>query len=266
MLADPAEAGTHMTDERRIVIKIGTGVLTRRDGIRLDEPVFVDLARSIAALKDDGWHTIVVSSGAVGAGLMEFGRSERPSETAELQAFAAIGQARLMQTWRTHLQVRDLAGAQLLLTYGDLESVERRERILRTLDHLLGMGNVVPSINENDSVAVEELRFGDNDALSARVAEMAGARLLVLLTSVDGLMDGSGTLIPEVPDIAAAMSHVRAEKGALSVGGMQTKLQATSHAVENGVPVIIANGKEATRLPGIVNGTDHRCTRFPIHV
>lgn len=253
-----------MREDKRIVIKIGTGVLTRRDGIRLDEPVFVDLARSIASLKEAGWQTIVVSSGAVGAGLMEFGRTERPSGTAELQAFAAIGQARLMQTWRTHLQVRDLAGAQLLLTYGDLDSEERRERILRTLDQLLSMGNVVPIINENDSVAVEELRFGDNDALSARVASMVGAKLLVLLTSVDGLINAAGQVIPEVTDVAEAMSHVREEKGALSVGGMQTKLQATSFALESGVPVIIANGKEATRLPGIVFGSDTCCTRFPL--
>ena len=253
-----------MNKEKRIVIKIGTGVLTRRDSIRLDEPVFVELARAISALHAGGWHAVVVSSGAVGAGLMEFGRNERPTETAELQAFAAIGQARLMQTWRTHLQVRDLVGAQLLLTYGDLESDDRRERITRTLDHLLSMGNVIPIINENDSVAVEELRFGDNDALSARVAGIAGAELLVLLTSVDGLMDGTGKVIPVVPDIAASMAHVRGDKGALSVGGMATKLQATAHAVEAGIPVIIANGKEAHRLPAIVAGTDPVCTRFPL--
>ena len=253
-----------MGKSTRIVIKIGTGVLTRKDGIRLDEPAFVELARSIAALSNEGWQVIVVSSGAVGAGLMEFGRTTRPTATAELQAFAAIGQARLMQTWRTHLQVRDLAGAQLLLTYEDLESPDRRERILLTLGHLLGMGHVIPIINENDSVAVEELRFGDNDALSARVAAMVGADCLLLLTSVDGLTDANGTLIPVVPDVAAAMGHVRAEKGTLSVGGMQTKLQATAHAVASGVQVIIANGKEAVRIPGIIAGTDARCTRFPL--
>jgi glutamate 5-kinase len=92
---------------------------------------------------------------------------------------------------------------------------------------------------------------------------MADATRLVLLTSVDGLLDAEGNLIPEVPDITAATSHVRAEKGTLSVGGMQTKLQATALAVENGVPVIIANGKKATRLPDIVSGTDNLCTRFP---
>ena len=253
-----------MSKEKRIIIKIGTGVLTRRDGIRLDEPVFVDLARAIATLHADGWRVLVVSSGAVGAGLMEFGRTERPTETAELQAFAAIGQARLMQTWRTHLLVRDLVGAQLLLTYDDIESEERRERIHRTLDCLLAMGNTIPIINENDSVAVEELRFGDNDALSARVASLAEAELLVLLTSVDGLLDADGVVIPDVPDINAVTQHVRAEKGALSVGGMQTKLQATALAVNNGIPVIIANGKEAARLPGIVKGTDPCCTRFHV--
>ncbi len=257
-----------MAAPSRIVIKIGTGVLTRDDRIRLDEPAFVEIARAVAALVADGWRVVLVSSGAVGAGLMEFGRRERPDDTPTLQAFAAIGQARLMQTWRTHLQVRDLAGAQLLLTYSDLDSEERRQQILRTLEKLLEMGNVVPIINENDSVAIEELRFGDNDALSARVAVLAGAALLVLLTSVDGLLDmsqpGPGRLVPVVDDPAAVEAMVRDSKGGLSVGGMRTKLQAVQLARTHGIPAIIAHGKHADRLPGIVAGTDARCTRFTV--
>jgi glutamate 5-kinase len=251
---------------QRIVVKIGTGVLTRDDRIRLDEPAFVEIARSVAGLVAAGHEVVLVSSGAVGAGLMEFGVRERPNDTATLQAFAAIGQARLMQTWRTHLQVRDLAAAQLLLTYADLESDERSQRILLTLERLLAMGHVVPIINENDSVAVEELRFGDNDALSARVAVLARASLLVLLTTVDGLLDmgDGGRLVPVVADPDAVGGLVREDKGALSVGGMRTKLEAVRLARRHGIPAIIAHGKHADRLPGIVAGLDQPCTRFPV--
>ena len=256
-----------MAAPSRIVIKIGTGVLTRDDRIRLDEPAFVEIARAVSALVASGHEVILVSSGAVGAGLMEFGKRERPQDTASLQAFAAIGQARLMQTWRTHLQVRDLAGAQLLLTYGDLDSDERRLQILRAMEKLLEMGNVVPIINENDSVAVEELRFGDNDALSARVAALVGASLLILLTTVDGLMDMGetpGKLVPLVADPSAVEAMVQEKKGALSVGGMRTKLQAVSLARSHGIPSIIAHGKKADRLPAIVAGTENHCTRFTL--
>lgn len=256
-----------MPAPQRIVIKIGTGVLTRSDGVRLDESTFVEIARAIAELHRRGDEVILVSSGAVGAGLMEYGRTTRPESTAGLQAFAAIGQARLMQTWRTHLAIRDLSAAQLLLTYSDLGSEERRTRILRTLDALLELRTVIPIINENDSVAVEELRFGDNDALSAHVAAMVGATALVMLTSVDGLMRETPQgpeLVPVVTHLAEARAHVRNDKGDLSVGGMQTKLDAVAHTHKAGLPAFIANGKQAWRLPALLDGTDHTCTHFPL--
>ncbi len=256
------------TSSQRIVLKIGTGVLTRSDRICVDDPVFVDLARAIAALQRDGHRIVVVSSGAVGAGLMERGRKDRPEDTATLQAFAAMGQTRLMHHWKTHLQYHDIVAAQLLLTYDDLESEDRRARILRTIERLLDFGDVVPVINENDSVAVEELRFGDNDALSAHVAALTGADLLVLLTTVDGLLDRSRAegqqLVRVVEDLDAADVMVEDTQGHLSVGGMRTKLEAVGVARDHGIPAIIAHGKHTDRLPGIIAGEDLPCTRFPL--
>ncbi len=251
---------------QRIVLKIGTGVLTRSNRIRVDDPVFVDLARAIAALQGGGRQVIVVSSGAVGAGLMERGMKDRPEDTASLQALAAMGQTGLMHHWKTHLQYHDLVAAQLLLTYDDLKSEDRRGRILRTLERLLDFGDVVPVINENDSVAVEELRFGDNDALSAHVAALTGADLLVLLTTVDGLLDRSRAegeqLVRHVQDLGEAEALVEDTQGHLSVGGMRTKLEAVSVARRHGIPAIIAHGKHIDRLPGIIAGENLPCTRF----
>lgn len=252
---------------QRLVIKIGTGVLTRGDGIRLDDTAFLELARALSVLLKAGHQVLVVSSGAVGAGLLECGHDRRPEDTPSLQAFAAIGQARLMQTWRTHLQHRDLLAAQLLLSYADLESADRSGRILRTVDRLLEFGNVIPVINENDSVAVEELRFGDNDTLSARVAALVGARQLILLTSVDGLYrhepDGHPTLVARLDDLDEARAWLQPGLGTLSVGGMASKLDAASVARSHGIPAVIAHGRHADRLPAIVDGEAVPCTRIP---
>jgi len=253
----------------RIVIKVGTGVLTREDGIRLDQPVFAGMARAIARLKAEGHTVIIVSSGAVGAGLMAMGHDERPTEIAELQAFAAIGQAVLMHSYQQHLGTYDLLPAQLLLTYGDLDSEARQARILRTMVSLLTKDNVVPVINENDSVAVEELRFGDNDALSARVASLIDANRLVILTSVDGLLDsnsgGTPSLVAEVDDWKHAESLVESHHGKHSVGGMASKLLAVRTAVEAGIETFITNGKQPERIPAILDGSDQNRTRFRPH-
>jgi glutamate 5-kinase len=152
--------------------------------------------------------------------------------------------------------------AQLLLTHSDLDSRARHENAKNTLQRLLKCKNVVPVINENDSVAVEELRFGDNDRLSAEVAVLAEAELLIMLTSVDGLMDHAGKRIPIVTDVADAARYVRMEKNKLSVGGMITKLEAVKLATAAGIPAVIANGRRAGMIPRIANG-ERLGTLFP---
>ena len=161
---------------QRIVLKFGSGILTRPKGNALDEGQFKKLADAVAGLVKGGAQCIIVSSGAVAAGMPVLGLKERPADLTTRQACAAAGQSRLMGLYSEKFAAHGLRVAQLLLTHGDLDSRMRRENAGNTLECLLARGNVVPVVNENDSVAVEELRFGDNDHLSAEVATLAAAR------------------------------------------------------------------------------------------
>jgi glutamate 5-kinase len=247
---------------KRIVLKFGTGILATPDGSSLDKKQFRHLAADVAGLMDDGHKCIIVSSGAVAAGLRVLGLSERPTDLFTVQACAAVGQSKLMQFYHTAFASHQLDVAQLLLTHGDLDSRTRYTNAKNTLRRLLKAEKIVPVVNENDSVAVEELRFGDNDLLSAEVAMLAEADLLILLTSVDGLMHG-GKPIPVVTDVDHAARFVRREKGKFSVGGMVSKLDAVKMAIRARIPTVIANG----RHPGVIRKIILRKqigTRFPI--
>ena len=241
----------------RLVVKLGTGLLTRPGGTALDEGQFERLTAEIAALVAGGHQCIVVTSGAVAAGMSVLGLQERSADTPTVQACAAIGQSRLMRVYETHFARHGLAVAQLLLTHQDLDSRTRYTNAQNTLRQLLTHGGVVPIINENDSVAVEELRFGDNDKLSAEVAVLAEAALLVVLTSAEGLTrDGTadGAPIPGVENVDAVLALASERKGRFSTGGMTTKLQAVKRAVEAGIPAVIANGRTPGLLERIVAG------------
>lgn len=231
---------------KRIVLKFGSGILTRVKGNALDQPQFKRLASEVAALVKAGHSCVIVSSGAVAAGLRTLGLKERPEDLATRQASAAVGQSKLMRLYETCFAAHGLSVAQLLLTHGDIDSRLRYANAQNTLGRLLECRNVVPIINENDSVAVEELKFGDNDRLSAEVATLAGADLLILLTSVDGLLDNKGRTIRTVSNIDAVAGFAREEKGRFSVGGMISKLQAVKRAVEAGIPTAVISG----RIPG----------------
>jgi len=237
-----------------VVIKFGSGILTRPDRIALDDSQFESLVAAVAGLQQQGVRPVVVSSGAAAAGMMAFGIKERPAELATLQACCAVGQTRLMHFYETLFRQFGLNVAQLLLTNSDFATPERSENVGNTLRRLLAFDDVVPIINENDSVAVEELKFGDNDTLSARLAVLAGARLLVLLTGVEGLKDGDGQLVPVVTDLDNAAAHVRPDTGAFSVGGMATKLEAVRTAAAAGIPAVIADGRNPDQLAEIVAG------------
>lgn len=232
---------------QRLVLKFGSGILTNPRGNTLDRRQFARLSAEVAALVRVGHECLIVSSGAVAAGMSALGLPERPRDLAARQACAAVGQSRLMELYAKRFATHGLHVAQLLLTHGDLDSRTRHDNARNTLEQLF-RSRVVPIINENDSVAVEELNFGDNDRLSAEVALLVRAHRLFLLTSVDGVLDPEGHVVPEVRDIKTAAGLVRPDKGRLSVGGMTTKLQAAAIASAGGVRVQILNG----RTPGLV--------------
>lgn len=237
------------------VIKAGTGVLTKTDDGTLDRAALVHLVSAISGLINSGRKCLFVSSGAVGSGVSALGLTEYPKDTATRQACAAVGQARLMQTYSSLFANFDITIAQVLLTAADLGTPERSKYVSDTLSRLLEEPGILPIINENDSVAVEELKFGDNDMLSVRVAKLAGASRVVLLTSVDGLLDpASNELIPEVTDIDNVFRHVREDKGRFSMGGMASKLEAVKFAVSAGIETHIAHGRHPERLAAIIGG------------
>ncbi|HWA25004.1 MAG TPA: glutamate 5-kinase [Lacunisphaera sp.] len=239
---------------QRIVLKFGSGILASDQGIGLSRRQIARLAREVGALVRAGHECIIVSSGAIAAGLATLDLSAKPKELAAKQACAAVGQSQLMHAYASEFAKQDIAVAQLLLTHNDLDSRVRHQNARNTLAHLLSRGDVVPIINENDSVAVEEINFGDNDRLSAEVSILIDADLLIILTSVDGLQDAKGRVVPVVRDFNEVSGLVRSDKGHTSTGGMVTKLQAAQLAVKAGIPVNIASGRKAGLVYQIVAG------------
>ncbi|MEM9079629.1 MAG: glutamate 5-kinase [Verrucomicrobiota bacterium] len=245
-----------------VVVKVGTGVLTRVEDGTLEGGSLTRLVTGLAGLVEAGKQVILVSSGAVGAGVSALGLASYPEDLQSKQAAAAVGQARLMHHYENLFSQFGLQIAQLLLTGPNLQQEETRERVRGMLGCLLERETVVPIVNQNDSVAVEELSKGDNDLLSVRVAELMGAELLVLLTSADGLCAGEGgELIPLVTDVAEARELVSGGSGKFSIGGMHSKLDAVEVAMDAGLEVVIGNGRQPERLGEIVAGGGI-CTRF----
>lgn len=238
-------------------------MLTRATNGTLDGGSLVRLVTAIADLTEKGHRCLLVSSGAVGAGVSAFGLKNYPEDVITRQACAAVGQAKLMHTYENLFQQFDIAVAQVLLTAGDFQTPKRRGYLSNTMDRLLIEPNVIPIINENDSVAIRELRFGDNDMLSARVAKLLGATSLILLTSVDGLLNPENNeLVPVVEDVDTVLGFAKDERGRFSIGGMASKLKAVKNAVDAGITTYIAHGREPERLAGILAGEPDLATRF----
>jgi len=253
-----------MKTNKRWVIKLGTGILTKKDGT-LDGAQFNQLIAQVAALNKKGFEVVLVTSGAIGAGMEAMCHDKRPSDLVELQACATVGQIRLMAEYQKRLLKHGLHGAQLLLTYWDLDSRSCFDNARRTLQHLLERKSFIPIINENDAISGEEIKVGDNDRLSAHVAVMVEADCLVILSNVEGLLnspDATGKLIPMVrsldPKIWALAKGTSSQR---SVGGMTTKLLAAKIAAEEEIPTVIANGRDPTVLVELASGKK-RGTRF----
>ena len=244
----------------RRVVKVGTSVL-RGAGGRNTEEVIADLAASLCSLWQRGEPVVLVTSGAVGLGCTALGHAERPTELEGLQAAAAVGQGRLMTLYDQAFARHQRCVAQVLLTRGDLASRRRYQNACRTLEQLLAWG-VTPVINENDTLATDELRFGDNDTLSALVAVAVQADELVLLTDIDSLYSGDprsdadAQPISEVNNLAEleALSGVAKGGGRWGTGGMTTKLSAARIATASGIQVRLADGRDPAVLNALLAG------------
>ena len=248
------------SNKQVIIIKIGSGVLAREEGAQLHHSMIARLVEAIAQINAAGHQPIIVSSGAVAAGLAAFDLDERPApdDIGMLQACAAAGQARLMHAYENQFSNYGLKVAQILLTGDDLENERRRKNVHGTLSNLLRFPKVIPIINENDTVAVFELKVGDNDHLSSDVAHLLDVDLLILLTAVPGLRGPDSTgpddIIEEVSDIESVMDFAKDEQGKFSVGGMRTKLEAVKKAVDSGIETVIASGLNPEQLGELVEG------------
>ncbi len=255
-----------LKDVSRIVVKLGTGVLTDSHK-RLDPAQMEQLVAQMAALQKAGKEVVLVTSGAVGAGMGVLGYDKRPAELAEMQACAAVGQSRLMSMYEKLFGQYGLHIAQVLLTHDDLQHHERHLNARNTLVTLLGRG-VVPIINENDAISFTELKFGDNDKLSALVATLLPADLLVILTTVDGVVENFGTAQARLlASITAIDDKIEGMAGgttsATAVGGMSSKIQAAKIAVRSGIPLVIASGRKKRVLADIIEGQEEGTIFLP---
>jgi glutamate 5-kinase len=251
---------------RRLIVKLGTGVLTDA-GKRPDIQQLEQLVGQIATQCRAGREVVLVTSGAVGAGMGVLGYERRPIELAELQACAAVGQSRLMATYSDLFGRHKLSVAQVLVIHDDLEHHERHLNARNTLVTLLRRG-VVPILNENDAVSVTELRFGDNDRLSALVACLLPADLLVILTTVDGVIENFGREQPRtlrrVTAIDAQLERLAGgTSSATAVGGMATKIQAAKMVIRAGIPMVIASGRKHDVLERILQGEEEGTLFIP---
>ncbi len=243
----------------RLVVKLGTGVLT--DSRKQIDPAQLEqLVAQVASLRKSGKEIVLVTSGAVGAGMGALGYEKRPNELAELQACAAIGQTRLMAIYAELFAKHDLHVAQVLLTHEDLEHHERHLNARNTLVTLLGRG-VVPIINENDAVSFTEIKFGDNDKLSALVASLLPADILIILTTVDGVIENFSKSNPKtisvIEQIDATIEKLAGgTTSETAVGGMASKVQAAKIVVRSGIPLVIASGKKKNVLAKVLAGED----------
>jgi len=248
---------------KRITVKVGTRVLTDPSN-RIDRNVIRALSNQLADLMDSGTEAVLVTSGAIGAGLGLLNLKKNDRSLSELQAIASLGQNHLMDMYNEYLNRRGYNAGQILLTQEDLNDRKRFLNIRYTLNALFEY-RAIPVINENDSVSTEEIKCGDNDRLSALVADLANADMLVILTDVEGLYDPEGSLIGMVENVTPGIMSLCRGKGCEeSTGGMATKLEAVKNATRAGIESVIAPGRKKDVLLKIARGEDAG-TRFTAH-
>lgn len=248
-----------LRDAHRVVVKVGTSTLTHKTG-RLNIRRVECLIKVLSDLKNSGKELTLVTSGAIGVGAGKLSLAERPSDMPTKQACAAVGQSELMYMYDKHFALYNHNTAQVLLTRDVIEDTVRKENVRNTMERLLALG-VVPIINENDTVSVEEIEFGDNDTLSAIVAGLIGADMLIILTDIDGLFDSdpkknpNARLIPRVTTLDESIMALGGGKGSqFGTGGMEAKLNAAQIAMDAGVPMVILNGRDPLNLYTLLDG------------
>lgn len=248
-----------LRDARRIVVKVGTSTLTHETG-KLNILRIEQLSRVLCDLRNAGKDIILVSSGAISVGVAKVGRAERPRAIPHRQAMAAVGQCELMFLYDKFFSEYNNTVAQVLLTLDIMEHPLRRQNALNTFETLLELG-VIPIVNENDTVSTEELEFGDNDTLSAMVAEMIGADLLIILTDIDGLYDcdpkknSDAHHLEVIEEITDEIKKLAGGAGSRhGTGGMITKLSAGEIAAQAGVNMVIMNGDNPEKIYAVLDG------------
>ncbi len=242
---------------KRWVIKIGTSTLATSEGHFSYHQLENIVSQVIDLLKRDV-QVILVSSGAIALGMDTLKRTKRPTALPELQACAAIGQGKLMKAYEAAFSNTGFHAAQVLLTRDEIQSRERYVNAKNTIQTLLEMG-AIPIVNENDTVATEEIRFGDNDVLAAHVAGMVEASLLVFLSDIDGLYLKDKTLIRQIhslEELKEYMAHVHPKRSERTAGGMKTKLEAAQMAMRSGIPIVLANGRDDRIVERILKGEE----------
>lgn len=249
-----------LKDKDKIIIKIGTSSLTHSNG-RINFQRIEKLAMVISDLKNAGKHVILVTSGAIAVGAGKLGLSQRPSKLAEKQALAAIGQAELIKIYEKFFANYNQIVAQVLITKDGVLNPIRRYNAKNTLNTLLNM-EIIPIINENDTVSTDEIEFGDNDTLSAHVAALADANLLIILSDIDGLYNGdprkdaNAKIISKVRNIEEVEEFAGATNSEFAKGGMVTKIAAAKLCIKAGIDMIIAHGEEPAVIFDIIEGKD----------
>ncbi|MGE5217373.1 MAG: glutamate 5-kinase, partial [Chloroflexota bacterium] len=245
---------------RRVVVKIGSQILSSSAGI--EESRLRGLVRELAGLHDQKKELVVVSSGAVAAGMTRLGRKQRPKTIPEKQALAAVGQIKLMALYERYFSKFDKSVAQVLLTHADLANRQRYINAKHTFKMLLD-SSIVPIVNENDTVAVEEMKFGDNDHLSALVATLLGADLLVILSDVEGVYDrdpwvySDAALISLIDDVKKVKANLAdTSQSPFGTGGIGTKIAAGEEAAVAGIPTIITSGLNGRALERVFDAQD----------
>ena len=245
-------------EKKRIVVKVGTSTLTHKTG-KTNIARISDLVNVLADLHNMGHEIILVSSGAIAIGTSRLGLKRKPDTIMGKQAAAAVGQGELMFLYDKFFGEYDVVVSQLLFTYDALENPDNKEHLTNTFNQLLEYGSI-PVVNENDSVSIEELLNGDNDCLSATVAELIGADMIILLTDTDGLYDGNPSENPEarlidiVEEITEEIEAFAGGAGKRGTGGFMTKVKAAKIATSAGIPVVVMNGADPKKIYDVLNG------------
>lgn len=260
MTLDPEETRSKLSGANRIVVKVGTNCLTDENS-KLDEGSVEKLVEDLVGLAEAGKEVMLVTSGAIGAGIGRLSLEEMPEGMESLQAASTIGQGALMRKYSENFEKHGLHVAQLLLTREDFTNPDRFQNLQNTIRTLFEWG-VIPIINENDAVAVEEIRLGDNDPLSAFTASGTGADLLIMLTDVDGLYTEdpkkkkSAEPIRTVEEVTPEIEKLTERTSGGDFGGMFTKVQAAKIATDEGIPVVVADADEEKVLKRIREGEE----------